>query len=344
MKVDQIIRQNYAAGTTAQKTIGRGHLNGLLLMASGSIAGLTVTVKRRMNNGKVHVLASALTVGTLGRISDLEFGYSSTTGKAIQGIYTALIAKAGAVAGTPAGATGYFAAADLTSFETSYGELGLTIAFLDLGSLYLGNEGELDVSVAMGSAVGTGMLAVYTVSRLREPDKMFQYDLSFDWEATQKRVDSVYYGGLGGSGILATDDTTFLATAESSVVMQYDDGEGTVICDVLGMYLATVVFSRAEAIVDQVFVKVYQRTDVVPRDVYLKVTGYDAANHFILIKRVLYDNEVLSAHTVIEGKNLAARIAELEASDPATAQALRHAGAIVRADAVRAAVSAVTSG
>lgn len=330
MRTEMMTRKNIVASDTYQTTLSKGHLNGFIVVSTNPDFGASkITIKRRNSQGPTTILASALPVDALARISDIERGFSYNTSRGLQKMLTELAATSSQVA----------------NVEAVTGELGLHMFFIDLGSIYLGSTSELDFSVAVDATLATGAYAVYRVTYAKTPDRMLQYDTSFDFEGTHHNVESIFFVYGNGSSIINVDDATLAQSGVlNDVTVQTEDGVDSLITDLQGAFAATCIFGEYSGTLDQKVTKIYQKPDALPTTVYCKVAfSGGVSGVYLVVRKIVFDAQATSNNTVTEAVKLAQRTAQLEATDPATARALRHAGEILPSGEIAAAAQNASS-
>ena len=332
MRIETATRGTFTAGQTINHTIGKGHLNGLLFMSTSNSHDASITIRRR-GKAETRVLAANLRMSEAFRISDLDFGYNLKFHGFLQKIYADL--KAAAV-------TGFTTDTKLqTEYETAFGQVGVHFYYVDLGSLYLGDDSELAVTLQIGAGMSAGAFGMWTVSAERRPDFMLQYDVVTDFDATHNDVDAIFLCNTGSEAqFFKVDEVTRLITSEDAVAVQIEDHNGSYLTDLMGLYTATNVFSEVEGLLDQRVTVIYRRPDPLPARVYCKVTGLVSSggqDWRLVVRKFVVDERLVSANTIDEAGRLAARLAELERTRPAVAKALRHAGLAVKSTSVAAA-------
>lgn len=333
MRIDVLRTGSLAAGATASFKVNKGHLNGLLVFGVEEDPKTVVTIKRSTPS-RTHVLAANIPLIDFRLISDLEHGYGIGVGGHIQALVPFLETAA------------TITAANWETIEQTYGELGLYAYYVDLGSLYLSGESELEVTIQKAATSAAGEFRVYSASLMMTPDVMYQYDASADPDQVHYSVDAIYLTH-NGAGMIRLDDATQAFTLSDGVTdysdstIQVEDDENTYLSDVIGAYGAALVLGHAHAAIAQRVFLVYRRPDGVPQTVNLKVRGFDLASgkDKVVVRRIVADEQTTSKNTVAQGEKYLRRLQKFERRDPEQAKALRHAGVIDKSADVGVALS-----
>jgi hypothetical protein len=315
MRQDLLFGGTYAGGAVKNFTIGRGHLNGLLFQVGRNSSDTFLTIKRRVGRNTI-LLVPNVRVRDLRRISSIEYGYDHGADAVAEGINGLLKAK------IPAS----FTQADWDVYVTgNAGSTNITpMIYVDLGSIYLGGESELDITVTTDQAWGATQYPVrcYAITRERRPDFMLQTDYSLQLEETHRGVDALYLVGV--------DQGTYLNSLGRvpDITVQLQDDDQSTLTDWQGLYCATNIFSAIEAHAQPDTLVIYRQRDALPADVFCKVMGADSNLVRLIVRKRVYSPSQVSSNTLEELRTLQARTARLEAMDPGTAKALRHTGAL----------------
>jgi hypothetical protein len=278
-----------------------------------------ITVKRRTEQG-THVMVANQQLGDFVSISALERGYDSRDAQPLLDMVNMLVAKA------------VVTMDDYREhMEDSVGGAGKTVFYIDLGSLYLGAESELEITVHLSGAAGLDAdgqpvtateLYCYAVSNIRTPDRMHVYDASHDYEAMHSQVDSVFLVPKNPAHHMLSWGPQKIY----DLTVQITDSEGQWLTDTRGLFSATNIFEMVESRPSTQAFTLFRRQDAIPAQIYCKVMGEDAPKTRLVFRKVRFDQSVLSRNTAAELTKLRVRVEELERRDSETAKALRHAG------------------
>lgn len=323
MRQSLLFGGTYAPGEVKSHTAQRGHLNGLLFIFENNSADNRLTVTRRVGRN-THLMVPNFRVRDLRRISNVEFGYDFTSDGVIARLNEGMKAKL-----TAAGSV--WTQADFDNYVQSvYGLVnGATMIYVPLGSIYLGDSSELDISFSCDKAWAQSYpVRCYAISNERRPDFMYQTDYSLQLEQTHRNVDALYLVTKAHTG-QANSHMNWLAPVRTpDITIQLVDDDEATLSDWSGHYAATNIFGRVEAHQTSEIAILYRRRDVLPAEVFAKITGNDAGLVELVVRRVVFDQGQVSANTLAELKQLTGRVAKLESSNPDAAKALRHAGEI----------------
>ncbi|HEY0971180.1 MAG TPA: hypothetical protein VGE02_09455 [Gemmatimonadales bacterium] len=318
MRQELLFRGNFAPGSIKNYTLGRGHLNGLLVYSTANSPETRITVKRRVGKN-THLLVPNFRARDLRRISAIEQGYDYTTDNIFAGIGALLVSKAVATQ----------AEVD-ASFGKPYGTImPASMFYIPLGSIYNGSDSEIDITVACDKGwTKPETVAFYAISRDRVPDFMLQTDYSLLQEETHRSVDSLFLVGAEHTVPFETLDPSNIP----DLTIQVTDDDSSSITDWVGMHAATQLFGMVESHQLTDIMVLYRKRDAIPADVFAKISGADASKVALVVRRIIFDQQQLSTHTLEELKSLVGRVQKLEQVAPDVAKALRHAGEIAKAN------------
>lgn len=323
MRQERIYSGTVTAGQTVTHTLARGHLNGLLLVGAAIGEG-SITVKRRTDHG-CAVLAANLGLQHVTRISDIDNGATASPA-VLESLRNLLVTDHdGAGAGTPV-----FTSAQFKQYVLdNHGPQNLPCAFLNLGSIYLGQASDLELEATFTNA---GEVRIYAVSAQKTPDMMLQYDQVSDREGHHVKVDALYVSA--SSGFLLTPDADGRYSAAKDVTLQVEDEEGSYITDISGVVGAASVLGRTEDKIQSSAVRAYGAPQGIPANVFLRVSGANASDVVIIARKAVFDPDAVSVNTVRELRRLQSRLETLEKQEPAVARAYRHAGLTEKASTI----------
>jgi hypothetical protein len=315
-----------AAGSVFNFQIQKGHVNGLLIVKGFEHANDMLTIQRH-GSSRTHVLCASLRLSEFRGIQELEYGYGNFTSAYINRAFD------------NAGMTG--ASMDGNVDAILGLEANVPVYYVDMGSIYA-NSGRVDITLQLDAA-HSGTIAAYGVSFDRRPDFMRQYSISGDFDQTVLGVDGVYLSRNGGLPLSLVDHAGATLTVPD-LNIQVEDGDETFLSDWLGAFAASNVLGKVEGIAVQRVIKVYDKPDAVPRDVYIRLSGAAATSDYrLIVCRTVIDQPILSANTLAEASAARLRLSRFEQRDPLTAKGMRHAGLIPHSVEVAAAEAAVRS-
>ena len=319
MRQELIFRGSFSTGDVKFHTIGKGHLNGLLFYSSDTDPGYTVTIKRRTEHG-THVLCANMKAKDIQAISHLEGGVDEGSSRATEALGSQLVTKA------------VITQAEYDIVRAISGDQGMHAVHLDLGSLYLGRQSELEITVNFSNFEVGRVFAAYAVSVAKEPDQMYQYDVTADLEATHNNVDAVFLTSADGTNLIevAADGTGALISPD--LTLQLEDSDSAWLTDILGLFVSTNVLAGIEGAASSRIFQLYRRPDALPAEVFVKLMGTDTNKVRLIVRRSKFDQRITSDQTVEELTKLRQRVEKIEREQPELAKALRHAGAAVKSE------------
>lgn len=305
MKLDKVftvpVDRTLGAGGSGTFNFSRGKINGLIISGMSYIgANDRVTVKLRQNN-KVLLLVSRMRMTDLEFISNLNYGYAYSPFNEI--VYeTVKTAGEGArLGGVVRGRTMYI---DLGHITLDQGELEITLDGADHATL-----------------THTDNFSFYSVHFGDQPDRVFIYDETKDLYGNHDSVRSIFIKNETGFADVDGD-------IDKDVDVQVDSDEKSFFSDITGVIAATQLFSNVENLIADKMVKIFAKSDGLPADCHIKVTGNDASETALIFIK----EEIMQAATTKSTFNnlgeLIQRVEKLERKDPAKAKAYRHAGII----------------
>jgi len=323
MRNELLIGGNLARSQNHAVKIGRGHLNGLVVLVDRMTAEDRITIQRRTPR-KTEVLLQNVPLFQLAAVSSVEIGYDSKAYEPIKDLAALIVTK------------GTFSAAEFNSNVREPNALSDRVAFyIQLGSLYLGQDSELDISLTLGAggSGGTEPLYIYRFSGAKLPDFMVQLDVVSDFDAHHPNVDKVFLVSK------TMDDALMSHTVARSIDVKVEDHEGPYLTDVRGLYLCTNLFETVEAMSRADIFEVYQRPDELPAQVHIKVSGADAALAQLLVRKLVFDRSLIAHHNLRNTELLSARLKALETAQPEVAAAMRESNLIPASGSVDRAIS-----
>jgi hypothetical protein len=334
MRQESIYSGGVAAGQNVVYKLENGHSNGLLFFSDAPITDAAITVKRN-SPARCFVLSAGIEVKHFARISDVERG--ATANRAVLHALRGLLTTDHDGAGT---GVAVFTPAQFKQYVTDVlGPQDVGAFFLDLGSIYTGPNSSIELSIKFGAALSD--VRIYSVSFSREPDRMVEYNTVVDREQHLTGIDRLYLSANGAS--LLNQDAAGLFTTPLGVSVQIEDHDGPWLTDVAGLVAAATVLGRTESHVESAIVLAYDAPDALPASVYYKLSGADVANVTPIVVRNVFDPAMVSANTRRELAGIRQRTAQLEAADPATAKALRHAGVAAKSSDLAAVEAQATA-
>lgn len=328
IRQDALFAGNQTAGQQRQYTYNRGHLNGILIMmgTGGNSLENRLTIKRRVGDQVINLLPN-VRINDLRRVSAIEYGYDNRSDPWKQ-LKTLLRAQVPAITDANWAST---IEAVCGPTET------LFTVFVPLGSIYLGTDSELDITLNVDPALAAPCpFQFYAISSDRVPDYNLTLDYSINLEQWHRGVESLYLVSRDASDLFGRTFT--LGAPDLQVLVQDDDRE--TISDFYGYLAATNALGMVEGRVMGEILRIYQVRDPLPADVFMKVTGSWAQYVTPLVRRKVVSAPTVSANTVREVQSLAQRVEQLERTAPDVARALRHAGEIAKAEDLKAIAAA----
>ncbi len=312
-----------SAGAGHNFNFSRGKVNGLLITGSGS-AFDSITVTLRTKEG-VILICNRLNCAKLSAIMNISYGMQARNGVAAFLSNILAFTTFDAVAGI---------AAFRNTFKTLSGQNGL---FLDFGSITL-DEAELSVSFDASPVFGDGTtrkVSFYSVQTESKPDMIYQYDESTDFDQNHHRVRSAFFCNITDPLI---DPVTGLYR-ELDFELNADDK--TMLGDAAGSSSLTNIFGALEALPELGVIKLYGETLPVPTSLSIKVLGVKTANDSVIVVKEVMPSKQIDRSTMSNLDELQKRIEKMEAADPDSAKAYRHAGLTVKSEELQAVKEAV---
>jgi hypothetical protein len=305
-----------------------------MIVSDGIQSTDRITVRRRTETG-THVLIANQPLTDFFAISAHESGVDTRSGAALTELVDSMARDKVITVGRA------------NEFAYRVGGQSRQYGFINLGSLYLGKDSELDIAINFGSNSLAGrVLRGYLVSARKSPDVMLQYIESRDMEANHVNTESLFMlrrnyepffqtsYALNGADVVVSESVT------TAVDVQISDGEFSYLADIVGMQAQTAIFGQAEIVAPQYAYKLYQTPDSLPHDIYVRISGEDQDKVRLVTRVVKYDQRLTSRNTIAELDELANKIAKLERENGDQAKAMRHAGVIGRSEDLKLAAEA----
>lgn len=282
MNIDKLFQHDFVdSASSSAYDVGYGHLNGIAIVGTTLSSADTIDIKLRTNT-QTYVLATRLSLGFVATQSDMNYGVRSRHGI---GEALRVLDEEDAV--------------NQENFGDFYPDFRMV--YLPLGSISLENA-ELEVSITNASRTGgvSQSYSLYKVSLDNSPMRLLQYDETKDFDSTHDMVREIYFS----SGNPIFEDGVF-----RDLEFRIDTSSGTLINDSQGALLGTNVFSRAESIPENRYVRLYTDDMPVPTSVRFKVVGQNGSDSVIYIKEIV--PELVKYATVETAKKLMERIEKL---------------------------------
>lgn len=319
MKVDTLVK--YSAETAGSITVGRGHLNSILISASHK--DVEMTIRYRHSKGTTVIMQN-FGFQDLFSISDFYYGASNDN---LDGLVTSIKAIN----------QGLGAPIDIDSTNLKYlnwfpaQHLGRAVK-LDVGSLYLSGGDELVISWTAGTAVD---MQISSCSENTLPARVKTYEVTYDLNQSHNMVQDIF-------GRVTFDPSNPVYPKDREINFKVSDDENTYLANYYTLFGATALMGKLEIqSAANNMVLVYSNTDVLPKTVDVHVTGGDVGLLTMYVVREMVLVDTVSQNTVAEAKKQVERIAKLEKEEPELAKAYRHAGEIPKASELASAVKAV---